>query len=123
MTLTFLPTLSDMREMLGERLYVEFVWMWREQEQQARVAERRARWAELLPARQGREWPQPLVARVEESQEAPQEQRALQVALLHPTVQRLLEQKNGRERRLELSGAEQEPDRPREAMAGGQGRG
>ena len=35
MKLTFLPTMTDLREMLGDKLYVEFVWMWREQEQAA----------------------------------------------------------------------------------------
>ncbi len=118
MTLTFLPTLSDMREMLGEKLYVEFVWMWREQEQEARIAERRARWAELQPEREQKHWPHPLVARVEPEADLPEPAPA-QVALLHPSVQRLLEQRsaNERERWLELSGADDEIEPPRVASA------
>ncbi|HEY3776595.1 MAG TPA: hypothetical protein VGL35_00910 [Rhizomicrobium sp.] len=93
MKLTFLPTLTDLHEMLGDRLYLEFVWMWREQEQAQRTQERRAKWAEQLPARNAEAWPQPLFIRAEaESPRAP-EQKPAQVALLHPNIQRLLEQR------------------------------
>lgn len=91
MKLTFLPTLTDLREMLGDRLYLEFVWMWREQEQTHRTQERRAKWAEQLPARNAEAWPQPLFTRVE-AQPEPAAKPA-QVALLHPNIQRLLEQR------------------------------
>ncbi|MGH6876258.1 MAG: hypothetical protein ACREHV_02645 [Rhizomicrobium sp.] len=89
MKLTFLPTLTDLREMLGDRLYVEFVWMWREQEQSSLTQERRAKWAELAPARSSQVWPQPLFARVEPRPEP----MPAQVALLHPNIQRLLDQR------------------------------
>ncbi|HEX3431589.1 MAG TPA: hypothetical protein VHT03_11945 [Rhizomicrobium sp.] len=91
MKLTFLPTLTDMREMLGDRLYVEFVWAWREQEQEKRQKENRARWADQLPQRTSHTWPQPLVVRDITEEEAPEPMPA-HVALLHPN-KRLLEQK------------------------------
>jgi hypothetical protein len=94
MKLTFLPTMTDLREMLGDKLYVEFVWMWREQEQSARAQERRARWSELLPSRSAEEWPQPLFQRVELPVPAVlSDAKPAQVALLRRGVQRLLEQK------------------------------
>ena len=91
MKLTFLPTLTDLREMLGDRLYVEFVWAWREQEQEKRQKENRARWADQLPQRTSETWPQPLVVREVVEEELPEPMPA-QVALLHPN-KRLLEQK------------------------------
>jgi hypothetical protein len=91
MKLTFLPTLTDMREMLGDRLYVEFVWAWRDQEQEKRQKESRARWADQVPLRTSDTWPQPLVVRELAEEEAPEPMPA-QVALLHPN-KRLLEQK------------------------------
>jgi hypothetical protein len=93
MKLTFLPTLTDLREMLGDRLYLEFVWMWRDQEQAQRTQERRSKWAEQLPARNAESWPQPLFTRVEAETAVEPETRSAQVALLHPNIQRLLEQK------------------------------
>lgn len=91
MKLTFLPTLTDLREMLGDRLYVEFVWMWREQEQALRAQERRAKWADQLPVGNSAEWPQPLFSRIEPPEPVPA--KAAQVALLHPSLQRLLDQR------------------------------
>ncbi|HEX4160142.1 MAG TPA: hypothetical protein VHY79_16885 [Rhizomicrobium sp.] len=96
MKLTFLPTLTDLHEMLGDRLYVEFVWMWREQEQAARSQERRAKWAEQIPARNAESWPQPLFTRVE-TVEPQLEQKPAQVARLHPNIQRILDQRTGKE--------------------------
>ena len=91
MKLTYLPTLTDLREMLGDRLYVEFVWAWREQEQEKRQKDSRARWADQLPQRTSDSWPQPLVVRDVTEDEAPEPMPA-QVALLHPN-KRLVEQK------------------------------
>lgn len=91
MKLTFLPTLTDLREMLGDRLYVEFVWAWRDQEQEKRQKESRARWADQIPQRMSETWPQPLVVRELTAEEAPEPMPA-QVALLHPN-KRLIEQK------------------------------
>jgi len=51
MKLVFQPTLFDMRGMLGEQLYVDFIWMWRESEQKALSQERRANWAAKLSDR------------------------------------------------------------------------
>jgi hypothetical protein len=111
MKLTFLPTLTDLREMLGDRLYVEFVWMWREQEQASRTQDRRAKWAEQLPARNSEAWPYPLFTRVEAAESQP-EQKPAQVALLHPNIQRILEQRTGKEpewlKSLEVAGGEPE---------------
>jgi hypothetical protein len=107
MKLTFLPTLTDLHEMLGDRLYVEFVWMWREQEQRARTQERRAKWAEQIPARNAESWPQPLFTRAETVEPQPG-----QVALLHPKIQRILDQRTGKEpdwlKSLEAKGDEAE---------------
>jgi hypothetical protein len=91
MKLEFLPTLSEIREMLGEDLYVKFVWMWREQDQDARSVERRARYAALLPQAKTKEWPTPVFARAEERESpaplpaalpAPTPAQAFQAALL-----------------------------------------
>jgi hypothetical protein len=93
MKLTYLPTLTDLREMLGNRLYVEFVWAWRDQEQEKRQKEARALWADQLPQRTSASWPQPLVVRdVMEEQEEAHEPMSAQVALLHPN-KRVFEQK------------------------------
>src|ERR1700722_944918 len=51
MKLVFQPTLFDMRGMLGEQLYVDFIWMWRGSEQKALSQERRAKWAAKLSDR------------------------------------------------------------------------
>jgi len=95
MKLTFLPTLTDLREMLGERLYVEFVWMWREQEQLGRQQECRAKWADQLPARNAVAWPRPLFAKAKTLEPVLAEAKQAQVALLHPSLQRLLDQRTG----------------------------
>lgn len=91
MKLTFLPTLTDLREMLGDRLYVEFVWMWREQEQTARAQERRAKWADLVPARTAEAWPEPVFARAASPEPAALPEPIPAQVALHPSVQRLLE--------------------------------
>jgi hypothetical protein len=91
MKMTFLPTLTDLREMLGDRLYVEFVWAWRDQEQEKQQKENRARWADQVPQRTSETWPQPLVVRELAEEEVPEPMPA-QVALLHPN-KRLFEQK------------------------------
>lgn len=113
MKLTFLPTLTDLREMLGDKLYIEFVWMWREQEQAVRIQERRAKWAEQLPARNSDDWPHPLFTRVESpDQVGALEAQAPQRALLHPTIQRLLEQKSEKPDWLEAPSASDQDDEP-----------
>ncbi len=81
MSLMYLPTLSEMREMLGEELYVKFVWMWREQEQDVRAAERRARYAAVTPQREVETWPTPVFVRSEE-RVTPMPAPAFQTALL-----------------------------------------
>ena len=120
MKLTFLPTLTDLREMLGDRLYVEFVWMWREQEQTARAQERRAKWAEQMPARNAETWPYPLFTRME-AVDALAEPAPAQVALLHPNIQRLLEQRTAKDpewlKNLEVPAAEPETATARQRAA------
>jgi hypothetical protein len=120
MKLTFLPTLTDLHEMLGDRLYVEFVWMWREQEQAARTQERRAKWAEQMPARNADAWPYPLFTRVETA-EPPPEQKPAQVARLHPNIQRILEPRTGNEpewlKSLEVANGEPEAKATRSRTA------
>ncbi len=113
MKLTFLPTLTDMRDMLGDRLYLEFVWMWREQEQAARTVERRAKWADEVPARSFQDWPRPLVARTEMLEPLVAEPKSGQVALLHPSLQRRLEQRTAKESdRQDKSEQDDKPDAP-----------
>lgn len=56
----YLPTLSEMREMLGEDLYVRFVWMWREMEQDTRGHERREKLLRLPAAEKAPAFPTPL---------------------------------------------------------------
>ena len=113
MKLTFLPTLTDLREMLGDKLYIEFVWMWREQEQLVRIQERRAKWAEQLPARNSEAWPQPLFTRVESPERvAAAESSPAPRPLLHPTIQRLLEQKSEKPDWLDAAGGTGQDDEP-----------
>jgi hypothetical protein len=81
MKMVFMPTLSEMRDMLGEELYVKFMWMWREQDQDARALERRARYASAAPARKTELWPTPVFARASEKT-APTPAQAFQTALL-----------------------------------------
>jgi hypothetical protein len=64
MRLASMPTLSEMRGLVGDDLYVNFVWMWREHEQDIRAAERRTRLANVIPQAQTDSWPQPFFARV-----------------------------------------------------------
>jgi hypothetical protein len=118
MKLTFLPTMTDLREMLGDKLYIEFVWMWREQEQAVRSQERRAKWAEQLPARNSEDWPHPLFSRVESAERVSAgqvkaaEPKPAQRALLHPTIQRLLEQKSEKPDWLDTAGTTDQDDEP-----------
>jgi hypothetical protein len=80
MKMVFGPTLSEMRDMLGEELYVKFVWMWREQDQSARTVERRAKYASAVPERKIESWPTPVFARVAD-QAMPTPAQAFQAAL------------------------------------------
>jgi len=133
----WLPTLSEMREMLGEELYVKFVWMWRDQEQDSRAIERRAKFAELLPEAKGQakieEWPTPAFSRVDDR--LPQKDRqlpalptpaiaspaqALHAALLRaPRLSDTIEVKQ-LEGLLERAGASADMEEEREvAIAGG----
>jgi hypothetical protein len=68
MKMEFLPTLSEIREMLGEDLYVKFVWMWREQEQDTRAVERRALYAAVTPQHTVDAWPTPVFSRIGEQE-------------------------------------------------------
>jgi hypothetical protein len=63
MKMEFLPALSEIRQMLGEDLYVKFVWMWREQEQDSRAVERRALYAAVTPQHNVEAWPTPVFSR------------------------------------------------------------
>jgi hypothetical protein len=70
-----------MRDMLGEELYVKFMWMWREQDQDARTVERRAKYAAAVPERQIESWPTPVFVRAAEKM-LPTPAQAFQAALL-----------------------------------------
>lgn len=135
----FLPTLTEMREMLGEELYVKFVWMWRDQEQDVRAIERRAKFAALLPDAKIAEWPTPVFARAETQPAAPDSRKdrrenddvrrlptpaqALQAALLRAPVLADRVDVSHLEGFLERVGANHEEPQAREvAVAGGRRR-
>lgn len=80
MKMEFLPTLTDIREMLGEDLYVKFVWMWREQEQNTRAVERRALYAAVTPQHTVEAWPTPVFSRIGD-REVPTPAQAFQAAI------------------------------------------
>ena len=82
----YLPTLAEMRDMLGEDLYVKFIWMWREQEQDARAEQRRAKLLGAIIQRDAASLPSPMFVRAEpEPQPLPARTLA---ALLRPPVAR-----------------------------------
>jgi hypothetical protein len=83
MRLIYLPTLADMRDMLGEQLYVDLVWMWRERDQWIQAQDRRAKWGAALPARRTESWPKPLFVRPEQPVETPSALNELK-SLLRP---------------------------------------
>ncbi len=87
MKLIYLPTLSEMREMLGDELYVKFVWMWREQEQDARARERRLKLfgVENRPAAS---FPSPMFSRAGKPA-APSPAKTFQPAVLRPNLARV----------------------------------
>lgn len=122
----YLPTLSEMRDMLGEELYVKFVWMWREQEQNALAVERRARFAALLPTARVQEWPTPVFARAEDRSDSgvgerliPTPAQALHAALLRaPRLTDSIDLPK-LEGLLERPGANYEEEEPRELAVGG----
>jgi hypothetical protein len=67
MKLIYLPTLSEMRDMLGDELYVKFVWMWREQEQDARARERRLK-VFGVESRPAASFPTPMFSRASQAE-------------------------------------------------------
>jgi len=56
------PTLAEFQNLLGKTLYVDFVWMWRENMQDSRAAERRAALPEIIPLGNVQTWPTPAFA-------------------------------------------------------------
>ena len=80
----YLPTLADMRDMLGEDLYVTMIWAWREQEQDLRARERRTRLADMLPQRKIESWPSPLFVRAEDRSVSASVQVVQKMAVLRP---------------------------------------
>ena len=88
MRLIYLPTLSEMREMLGDDLYVNFIWMWREQEQDARASERRQKLFAASLTKQPATFPTPMFVRAD-SEAEPSPAIAFQAALLRPNMPRI----------------------------------
>ena len=117
----YLPTLADMREMLGEDLYVKMIWAWREQEQDTRARERRARLCELIPERKVESWPAPAFVRAEDRPVPASVQAVQKMAMLRPP-------RSGNSIEVgELAGlieraSSSEAPREREAAAGGRRR-
>jgi len=121
----YLPTLAEMREMLGEDLYVKFIWMWREQEQDVRAQERRARLLGAYAQAAAAPLPSPMFSRAapqEESKALPA--RTLAAALLRGPVSRVGELDSLVEQVRPRPLSVKEEDEPREALvvAGGGGR-
>ena len=58
-------TLSEFQNLLGKKLYADFIWMWRETMQDARAAERRAALTEMTPLGNVQVWPTPAFAHAE----------------------------------------------------------
>jgi hypothetical protein len=75
-----LPTLSDLRDMVGHALYLDLIWMWRENTQDALAAERRARLS--IPASNVHAWLAPAFAPVA-NREVSASGQDIQVARLH----------------------------------------
>jgi hypothetical protein len=89
MRLMYLPTLSEMREMLGEELYVKFIWMWREQEQDARAWERRQKLlAEVAIRPAAGTFPTPMFTRAA-AVKGPSPAKGFQPAILRPNLSRV----------------------------------
>src|SRR5450432_2832162 len=60
MKLVFLPTLTDIQDMLGENLYVDLIWMSRERDHSALKQERFATWASKFSAWNAGGTPEPV---------------------------------------------------------------
>ena len=65
MKLVFLPTLTDIQDMLGENLYVDLIWMSRERDHTGLVKERFAKWSSKISARNVGSAPEPIFMRPE----------------------------------------------------------
>jgi hypothetical protein len=65
MKLVFLPTLTDIRDMLGKNLYVDLIWMSRERDHTGLVKERFAKWSSKISARNVGSAPEPIFKRPE----------------------------------------------------------
>jgi|SRR5579871_1312910 len=72
------PTLFEIRDMLGKDLYVDFVWMWRDNAQNIRAARRRAEFPVFVPHGNVDIWPTPMFAHTAEGG-TPASQEALNV--------------------------------------------
>lgn len=116
MKVIYLPTLSEMRDMLGEELYVKFVWMWREQEQDARSRERRQKFFGI-EHKTATPFPTPMFTRAGMAVE-PSPAKAFQPALLRPNLQSVPDGSQGGD----YDGVAEQGDGPREAIAAASGR-
>jgi hypothetical protein len=65
MKLVFLPTLTDIQDMLGENLYVDLIWMSRERDHTMLKQERFATWASKFSAWNAGGTPEPVFMRPE----------------------------------------------------------
>jgi len=127
MRLIYLPTLSEMREMLGEDLYVKFIWLWREQEQDARTTERRQKLLGAAANKPAPSFPTPMFTRVG-AEAAPSAAKAFQAALLRPNMPRIqdgvaVSELDGLLEQIRVDATTNEQnEEPREAVAAVSGR-
>ena len=63
MKLVFQPTLFDLQGMLGDRTYIDFVWLWRDREHENLTRDRVASWRAKIPYRSEENAPKQAVAR------------------------------------------------------------
>lgn len=127
MKLVYLPTLSEMREMLGEDLYVKFIWLWREQEQDARTTERRQKLLGAAVNKPTPSFPTPMFTRAD-AETVPSPAKAFQAALLRPNIPRIqdgvaVSELDGLLEQIRADAtAHDQDEEPREAVAAVSGR-
>ena len=63
MKLVYQPTLFDLQGMLGDRTYIDFVWLWRNREHETMSRDRIETWRAKMPYRSEENSPKQAVAR------------------------------------------------------------
>jgi hypothetical protein len=63
MKLVYQPTLFDLQGMLGDRTYIDFVWLWRDREHEILSRDRIDNWRSKIPYRSEANSPKQAIAR------------------------------------------------------------